>query len=261
MCLLCLFVADLFGVSAVSAPVPNAWEAAYLRFETPEEEVRKFLRRLRRLGAESWPKDAQVVELFCGRGNGLNALRHLGFTQLEGVDWSPALVVEFTGLGKCVVADCRQLPFPDASRDIAIVQGGLHHLPELPGDLERVVSEVRRVLRPGGRFMVVEPWRTPFLRFVHWVGSFRAARRAWAKLDALETMTELELTTYEQWLRQPDTVLRALEDGFAVERKLIGWGKLMWVGRRNAECETRNPKPTSGTQGATLGTTGTGVSS
>lgn len=216
----------------MSAPAPNAWEAAYLRFETPEEEMRKFLRRLRRLGAESWPRDAEVAELFCGRGNGLNALQHLGFTRLEGVDLSPALVANYTGLAKCVVADCRQLPFPNASRDIAIVQGGLHHLPELPGDLERVVGEVRRVLRPGGLFMVVEPWRTPFLRFVHWVGSFRAARRAWAKLDALETMTELEWTTYDQWLRQPETVLRALEDNFATERKFIGWGKFMWVGRR-----------------------------
>jgi len=210
----------------------SAWEAAYLRFETPEEEVRKFLRRLRRLGAESWPKDAQVVELFCGRGNGLHALQHLGFSRLEGVDLSPALLANYSGAAKCVVADCRQLPFPDASRDIAIVQGGLHHLPELPGDLQRVVSEARRVLRPAGRFMVVEPWRTPFLRFVHWVGSFRAARRAWAKLDALETMTELEWTTYDQWLRQPEEVLRVLEGGFAAERKFIGWGKLMWQGRK-----------------------------
>lgn len=216
----------------MSAPAPNAWEAAYLRFETPEEERRKFLRRLRKLGAESWPRDAEVVELFCGRGNGLHALRHLGFTRLEGVDLSPALLANYDGPAKCVVADCRQLPFPNESRDIAIVQGGLHHLPELPGDLQRVVAEVRRVLRPGGRFMVVEPWRTPFLRFVHWGGSFRAARRAWAKLDALETMTELERTTYEQWLRQPEMVLRVLESGFAAERKFIGWGKLMWQGRK-----------------------------
>lgn len=219
----------------MSTPAPNAWEAAYLRFETPEEEVRKFLRRLRRLGAQQWPKDAQVVELFCGRGNGLHALHHLGFTQLEGVDFSPALTANYSGPAKCVVADCRQLPFPDAARDIAIVQGGLHHLPELPGDLERVVGEVRRVLRRGGRFLVVEPWRTPFLQFVHWVGSFRVARRAWGKLDALETMTELEWTTYDQWLRQPEAVLRALRSGFAEERKFIGWGKLMWVGRRASD--------------------------
>ncbi len=212
----------------------SAWEVAYLRFETPEEEVQKFLRRLRKLGASEWPADAQVVELFCGRGNGLNALHRLGFTHLEGVDVSPALLAAYTGAAKCVVADCRQLPFENSSRDLLIVQGGLHHLPALPGDLERVVSEVQRVLRPDGRFVVVEPWQTPFLQFVHWVGGFRIARRAWDKLDALETMTELEWTTYDQWLRQPEAVLRCLETAFVVERKIVGWGKLMWVGRKRA---------------------------
>ncbi len=218
-----------------TSPTVTAWEAAYLRFETCEEELRKFLRRLRKLGALTWPRDAQVVEIFCGRGNGLHALHHLGFTRVEGVDCSAALVARYSGPAKFVVADCRQLPFPDASRDIVIVQGGLHHLPELRADLEKVVSEVRRVLRPSGRFMVVEPWRTPFLRFVHWVGSFRLARRMWAKLDALETMTELEWVTYDQWLRQPEAVLRRLEGDFATERKCIGWGKLMWVGRRESD--------------------------
>lgn len=210
----------------------SAWEAAYLRFETREEELRKFLRRLRKLGANGWPKDAEVVEIFCGRGTGLEALRHLGFCRLEGVDLSPALLANYTGPARCVVADCRQLPFPDTSRDLVIVQGGLHHLPKLPDDLEQVVGEVWRVLRPGGRFMVVEPWRTPFLQFVHWVGSFRAARQAWDKLDALETMTELEWDTYQQWLRQPDLVRRCLERHFTVERCHIGWGKLMWLGRK-----------------------------
>lgn len=216
----------------MNPPAPNPWEAAYLRFETPEEERRKFLRRLRKLGSSAWPRDAQIVELFCGRGNGLHALEQLGFSRLEGADLSAALLANYAGSAKCIVADCRQLPYPDESRDIAIVQGGLHHLPELPADLVRVVEEVRRVLRPGGRLVVVEPWRTPFLRLVHWVGSFRIARRLWPKLDALETMTEWESETYEQWLAQPELVLETLERGFVVERKLIRWGKLMWVGRR-----------------------------
>ncbi len=218
----------------MSSPESNvsAWEAAYLRFETPSQEMQKFLFRLRKLGARAWARDARVVEIFCGRGTGLHALKHLGFTRLEGVDFSAALLAHYSGPAKCVVADCRQMPFPDQSRDVVIVQGGLHHLPTLPGDLVQVVSEVRRVLRPGGRFMVVEPWRTPFLRCVHWVGGFGIARRMWAKLDALEAMTELERVTYDQWLRQPETVLRCLEGNFATERKRIGWGKLMWLGVR-----------------------------
>src|SRR6266513_1650687 len=53
----------------------NPSEAAYLRFESPEEEIRKFIRRLTRLGASQWPRDAEIVELFCGRGNGLLSLQ------------------------------------------------------------------------------------------------------------------------------------------------------------------------------------------
>ncbi|NDD40180.1 MAG: hypothetical protein EB082_17520, partial [Verrucomicrobia bacterium] len=64
----------------MSAPeeMTNAWEAAYQRFETREQEMQKFLRRLRKAGAPTWRKEAQVVEIFCGRGTGLHALQHLG---------------------------------------------------------------------------------------------------------------------------------------------------------------------------------------
>src|SRR5580700_4855758 len=81
---------------------PDPWEAAYLRFETPEQEIQKFVSRLRKLGADQWPRDAEIVELFCGRGNGLNALERLGFTRLEGVDLSPRLIAEYRGLAKCI---------------------------------------------------------------------------------------------------------------------------------------------------------------
>src|ERR1700682_5822683 len=83
---------------------PDPWEAAYLRFETPEEEIRKFTERLRRLGASEWARDANVVELFCGRGNGLHALARLGFRNIEGVDLSPRLLAEYTGEARCFAA-------------------------------------------------------------------------------------------------------------------------------------------------------------
>jgi ubiquinone/menaquinone biosynthesis C-methylase UbiE len=156
---------------------PDPWEAAYLRFETPEQEIRKFMSRLIRLGAPQWPRDAEIVELFCGRGNGLIALQRLGFTRVEGVDFSPRLLAQFKGSAKCTVADCRQLPFADRSKDILIVQGGLHHLPTLPGDLDQTFSEMQRVLRKNGRVMFVEPWRTPFLTFAHFISEITPVRR------------------------------------------------------------------------------------
>ena len=64
------------------------WEEAYTRFETPAEEINKFIGRCTRIGMRSWSRSSNVVELFCGRGNGLKALERMGFTRLEGVDLS-----------------------------------------------------------------------------------------------------------------------------------------------------------------------------
>jgi quercetin dioxygenase-like cupin family protein len=118
----------------------DPWEAAYVRFETPEQEVRKFIGRLKFMDAMNWRRNTKIVELFCGRGSGLRALHQLGFNQVEGIDLSPSLAAEYAGPGKVLVGDCRQLPFESASKDILIVQGGLHHLPVLPDDL-RIIAD------------------------------------------------------------------------------------------------------------------------
>lgn len=212
------------------ALTPDPWEAAYLRFETPEEEIRKFIGRLKRLGARQWPRDAEIVELFCGRGNGLVALQRLGFTRLEGVDLSPRLIAQYQGSANCIVADCRKLPFGDCSKDVLIVQGGLHHLPNLPADLEQTFSEMQRVLQKDGRVMFVEPWRTPFLTMVHYVSEIPLIRRLSNKVDAFATMTEYETRTYWQWLGQPELIKKAAWAHFVPAHESFAWGKWNFVG-------------------------------
>lgn len=217
--------------TATSAETVDPWEAAYLRFETPEQEIKKFLGRLRKLGADRWPRDAEIVELFCGRGNGLAALQRMGFTHLEGVDLSPRLIAQYQGSAKCYVADCRQLPFADASRDRLLVQGGLHHLPKLPDDLAQTVEEMHRVLRKDGLLMLVEPWSTPFLTFTHLLSENAMARRLSNRLDALAIMIEYERRTYEQWLTQPTLVSTIAHMHFEPVQESFAWGKWMFVGR------------------------------
>jgi ubiquinone/menaquinone biosynthesis C-methylase UbiE len=209
---------------------PDPWEAAYLRFETPEEEVRKFIGRLKRLGADQWPRDAEVVELFCGRGNGLIALERLGFGRLEGVDLSPRLIAEYKGTAKCTVADCRKTGFTDHCKDIVIVQGGLHHLASLPDDLRQTFGEIRRVLRKEGRVVFVEPWLTPFLRVVHAVSRSRLARRASKRMDALAIMIQYERSTYEQWLAHPELIKKLARDHFVPVHESFAWGKWNFIG-------------------------------
>ncbi len=77
----------------------------------------------------------------------------------------------------------------------------------LPEDVDQTFAKIRRVLTSGGRVLFVEPWRAPFLTFVHFVAERRAVRRLSAKLDTLSTMTHYERDSYEQWLSQPEQIL------------------------------------------------------
>jgi ubiquinone/menaquinone biosynthesis C-methylase UbiE len=210
----------------------DPWEVAYARFETPAQEVRKFIRRLAKLGVASWSRRAEILELCCGRGNGLHALSSLGFSSLAGIDLSVALISQYNGSATMYIGDCRQLPFKDGSKDIVIVQGGLHHLKLLPEDLEQTLSETGRVLRQHGICVVVEPWLTPFLVLVHKICANGFARRLAPKIDALASMIEYESATYDQWLAHPEMIVSSFERFFATEICSIQWGKYMYVGRK-----------------------------
>lgn len=217
----------------------DAWERAYLRFETPEQEVRKFIGRLKFVGAMKWPRNARIVELCCGRGTGLTALHRLGFSELEGIDLSPSLAAEYAGPGKILVADCRHLPFKDASKDILIVQGGLHHLPVLPDDLDQALNEGARVLRAKGLLVVVEPWATLFLCVSHALCRSRLVRALSPKIDALQTMIHYEQKTYKQWLTQPRLVLDSLRKNFRCERCYFRSGKIYFTGHKRGYFSAR----------------------
>lgn len=186
--------------------------------------------RLRRLGAVRWPRDAPVLEAFCGRGNGLHALERLGFTNLTGADLSADLLEQYDGPAETRVCDCRALPWPDDSFHAVIIQGGLHHLTDLPGDLERCLDECHRVLQPNGKLLVVEPWNTPFLHVAHWLSEQRWLRRCWPRLDAFADMTENEAETYANWLGRADQLLECFGQRFGTTQLRIGWGKLNLVG-------------------------------
>ena len=208
----------------------SAWELAYQRFETPEQELRKLIRRLRSLGVDRWNREASVLEICSGRGTGLVAWQRLGFRNVKGVDLSPALVCASELRQFCVVGDARCLPIRTASRDIAKIEGGLHHLPHLD-DVETALAEIHRVLKPDGRVIIIEPSLTPFLRVVHFVSERSLARAMSRRLDAFAAMTDEERPTYERWLARGEPGFEALTARF--ERILLRrrWGKVMFVGR------------------------------
>ncbi|MCA1623027.1 MAG: class I SAM-dependent methyltransferase [Acidobacteria bacterium] len=212
--------------------IQTAWEEAYERFETQEEEIQKFVKRLEFVGQKDWKRDAQTVELFCGRCNGIRALEKLGFTNLEGVDISRNLLTNYRGKAKLYQSDCRILPFADKSRDIIILQGGLHHLPRFPDDVEQTLSEIHRVLRPAGHFVLIEPWLTLFLRLIHFLSERNFIRKISNKFDAFAAMTHYEKETYYRWLGQQSEILLLLKKYFTAIRLSKKFGKIIFIGKR-----------------------------
>src|SRR5262249_16734842 len=75
-----------------------------------------------------------------------------------------------------VVADAQQLPFGDAAFDRVIANHMLYHVPDRAGAL----AEIRRVLRPGGRFYAATNGRDHLRELGELVARFAPDWTGWA---------------------------------------------------------------------------------
>ena len=99
----------------------------------------------------------KVLEIGCGLGTDGAQFAKAG-AYYTGVDLTEAAVelarkrFELFNLpGKFKTADAENLEFADASFDLVYSHGVLHHTP----DTDRAVKEIHRVLRPGGRAVIM----------------------------------------------------------------------------------------------------------
>lgn len=83
----------------------------------------------------------QVVDIGCGHGRNRSVVESVGGT------WTG--VEPFEGGQHTVIGDAENLPFADATFDVAVMHAVLEHIP----DVGKAISEVSRVLRPGGVFV------------------------------------------------------------------------------------------------------------
>lgn len=103
-----------------------------------------------------------VLDVGCGRGEILRHCAHLG-ANAYGVDYAPVAVRmsldvlksledDTPGHGGVALSDAKKLPFPDAFFDRVLMFDVVEHLH--PWELHLALIEVRRVLKPGGKFIV-----------------------------------------------------------------------------------------------------------
>jgi ArsR family transcriptional regulator len=157
------------GEAAASYFRENAGRWHEIRsLHVPEREVEAALAALLPQD-ETW---GALLDIGTGTGRMLEVLGRRA-SRAVGVDQSREMLaiaranLEAAGLGQCHVrqADMYQLPFPPDSFDAAVVHQVLHYA-EDPAD---VLAEAARVLRPGGRLMVVDfaPHKLEALRSEH----------------------------------------------------------------------------------------------
>jgi len=120
----------------------------------------RFVERTLFAGGRQWVcSRARGDVLEVGIGTGLNVPFYPPEVRLTGVDLSPAMLAVARSrareLGRDVdlrEADAQALPFPDASFDSVVCTLSLCAVP----DERTVIAEMRRVLRPGGRLLLLD---------------------------------------------------------------------------------------------------------
>jgi ubiquinone/menaquinone biosynthesis C-methylase UbiE len=109
----------------------------------------------------------RVVDIGCGPGVAARHALAAGATSVVGVDPSPEMLrvgraVSAVRLRRSARVDYRigkaeELPVEDASATVVWSLATVHHW----HDVDAGLAEVRRVLRPGGRFLAIERHTTP----------------------------------------------------------------------------------------------------
>jgi ubiquinone/menaquinone biosynthesis C-methylase UbiE len=98
----------------------------------------------------------RVLDLGCGPGDGTAKLNAAGATAV-GLDYSGGMLEtarkDAHNLGRLTRGDAGRLPFKDGAFDKVICTNSFHHYPNHLAALR----EMRRVLRPGGLLVLVDP--------------------------------------------------------------------------------------------------------
>jgi SAM-dependent methyltransferase len=102
------------------------------------------------LAAELPPGEGAVLELGSGAGF---CERYIPELITSEVAFYPSVRV---------VADAHQLPFRDGSLRAIVFTDVMHHMP----DVRRFFAGAMKCLRTGGKILMIEPWLSPWSRFV-----------------------------------------------------------------------------------------------
>jgi ubiquinone/menaquinone biosynthesis C-methylase UbiE len=210
----------------------SRWHEVYKHESLVRRRTSSHKRKLARLGVFRLPRDARVLDLCCGTGEALQILHDEGFTRLDGSD-----ITIDPGLAKSTwvalqAADACELPYAEATFDAVVCMHSLHHL----GGVVRVgrtLDECARVLKPGGRLMVLDHYDSPQLRAAFWGLSKKWLTWPTRGLRSFREQHEEEWPYMYEYLDAWSAVHVMLRDlPFHVEVDRRGLFFFYWTGRK-----------------------------
>ena len=130
-----------------------------IRFQASREIARERLEQfVAQIGGPEWIRGKDILDSGCGPGRYIDLLRQLGPRRIVGLEQGPALIATLEGRFRdspCVEivhGTCEKLEFADASFDLVLSNGVLHHT---SADLRTMLADHCRVLRKGGVMFVM----------------------------------------------------------------------------------------------------------
>jgi SAM-dependent methyltransferase len=160
------------------AGAPQIWHDPGLQEIFFGAEERRFVDRIAALGP-------RALELGCGHGELAIAVAERGL-EVTAIDLSEERIAGArarapSGNPAFLVGDLNRMRLPDGPFDVVVAHDALHHLV----DLDHVLAEVERVLRPGGALLVYD---------------FRGMGKFWKALSAaLYAVLPTRLSYAEKW--------------------------------------------------------------
>ncbi|HXH82453.1 MAG TPA: methyltransferase domain-containing protein [Candidatus Tectomicrobia bacterium] len=148
------------------------------------------------LDAAGLQEDDRLLDVGCGTGSAVIAAARRPVARACGIDVSPEMIVRARrnadGLAgvEFRVADAEAIPYPDATFTAVICTNSFHHYSEPL----RALAELRRVLAPGGRLVVLDPDRAGCLWVWCWDRILRVAERSHVRYYTAAELLDLVRT-------------------------------------------------------------------
>jgi SAM-dependent methyltransferase len=119
--------------------------------------IRAYFRRAGPAKSRVETSQLRYLDVGCGKGDLMSLLAD-DFAEVAGCDPSAGMLesgaIPARGLEVRVQHDARRIPYDDAQFDFVTAVCVYHHVP--PAERAALTAEVRRVLRPGGVFAIIE---------------------------------------------------------------------------------------------------------